>query len=146
MPDYIMYYDENGSPSLSHYGVLGMKWGVRHNPQRAYEKASRKVGKFQRKIEKHDEKARKRMAKGAAAESRVLFRSPKYAQKQYDKSIVQSARAVKIAQKGSKWVQQMKKEFGTQSVVTLDPSIITAGQEFMDRVSNTTNQMYLKHL
>ena len=146
MPDYIMYYDENGSPSLSHYGVLGMKWGVRHNPQRAYEKASRKVGKFQRKIEKHDEKARKRMAKGAAAESRVLFRSPKYAQKQYDKSIVQSARAVKIAQKGSKWVQQMKKEFGKQSVVTLDPSIITAGQEFMDRVSNTTNQMYLKHL
>ena len=146
MSDYIVSYDENGSPSLAHYGVLGMKWGVRHNPQRAYEKASKKVGKFQRKIEKHDEKARKRMAKGAAADSRVLFRSPNYAQKQYAKSRVQSARAVKTAQKGSKWVQQMEKEFGKQSVVTLDPSIITAGQEFMNRVSRTTNQMYLRHL
>ena len=143
MSDFMSYYEND---HLAHYGVLGMKWGVRHNPQRAYEKASKKVGKFQRKIEKHDEKARKRMAKGAAADSRVLFRSPNYAQKQYAKSRVQSARAVKTAQKGSKWVQQMEKEFGKQSVVTLDPSIITAGQEFMNRVSRTTNQMYLRHL
>ena len=145
MSDFISYY-ENDQNYLAHYGVLGMKWGVRHNPQRAYEKASKKVGKFQRKIEKYDEKARKRMAKGAAADSRVLFRSPNYAQKQYEKSRVQSARAVKTAQKGAKWVKRMEKEFGKQSIISLDPSVIAAGKAFTDRVSNTANQMYINHI
>lgn len=29
MRDYIITIDENGSPVLAHYGILGMKWGVR---------------------------------------------------------------------------------------------------------------------
>ena len=137
---------ENDQNYLAHYGVLGMKWGIRHNPQRAYEKASKKVTKYQNKVNKHTEKASKYMAKGAAADSRMLFRSPNYAKKQYAKSRVQSARAVKTAQKGAKWVKQMEKEFGKQSIVSLDQSVIAAGKAFTDRVTSTANQMYINHI
>lgn len=37
---------------LKHYGVLGMKWGVRKNPVKAYAKAKRKQQKLERRIDK----------------------------------------------------------------------------------------------
>lgn len=37
---------------LKHYGVLGMKWGIRSNPSRAYKKA---VKEHKRRIAKGDE-------------------------------------------------------------------------------------------
>lgn len=39
-------YDTN---YLKHYGVIGMKWGVRKNPTRALEKSSRKMDKLNKK-------------------------------------------------------------------------------------------------
>lgn len=37
---------------LMHYGVLGMKWGVRKNPTQAYAKASRKRQKLENRVVK----------------------------------------------------------------------------------------------
>ena len=37
---------------LHHYGVLGMKWGVHKNPQRAYEKAVAKQTKLNQNVDK----------------------------------------------------------------------------------------------
>ena len=35
---------------IQHYGVLGMKWGVRHDPARAYAKATAKQETLNRKV------------------------------------------------------------------------------------------------
>lgn len=46
---------------LCHYGVLGMKWGVRHNPVKAYERASKKMTKLNAKTEKLKQNIEKKL-------------------------------------------------------------------------------------
>ena len=45
--------------ALKHFGVAGMKWGVRKNPSRTYGKASKKANKLNRKAAKASNKANK---------------------------------------------------------------------------------------
>lgn len=42
--------------TLAHYGVLGMKWGVRKNPEKAYSKAAKELAKRKKKVVKADKK------------------------------------------------------------------------------------------
>ena len=129
---------------LAHYGVIGMKWGVRHNPQRAYEKASNKAAKYNKKIQKHDTKARKQLSKGAKAEGRMwLFRDKNEAKKHYEKSRVQTARAVRQAEKGAKWIKRMEKEFAKQSTVSIDKSITDLGKAYAERVTSMADRIYV---
>lgn len=53
---------------LMHYGVLGMKWGVRRgNTAKAYEKASNKLAKLDTKVEKQRVKAERKAARADEA-------------------------------------------------------------------------------
>ena len=57
MPNIFDYYDKDDH--LAHYGVPGMRWGVRHDPQKAYTRASKKFNRLVNKSDKAYEKSQK---------------------------------------------------------------------------------------
>ena len=73
---------------LMHYGVAGMKWGVRHNPAEAYSKAVNKQNKLNSNVEKARVKSVKANIKaksGVAAKYQKLQTKADKAQYKADK-------------------------------------------------------------
>ena len=67
LPDY--YKSE-----LYHYGVLGMKWGIRKGrTEQAYTKASKKINKLDRKVNKAEAKALKTRTKADAKMGSLFY-------------------------------------------------------------------------
>lgn len=71
-----MYEEQN---ALKHYGVLGMKWGVRKDPSKAYSKAVKKKNKLETKAAKTNLKAAK--ARMSATKKMAKARNEKQYQK-----------------------------------------------------------------
>lgn len=121
---------------LEHYGVLGMKWGVRKNPDKAYAKAGRK-------LEKLDNKASKIAAKGAKREQKAIQRQAKASSAWFFKKW-RAKRATKATQKALKtyqksqvkeikayrWQQSMEKAFKDKKVSNMDPKYVKLGEKY----------------
>ena len=55
---------------LAHYGVLGMKWGVRKDPKEAYSKSVKQLKKYQQKSAKNKDRASDKLKRKAAKAER----------------------------------------------------------------------------
>lgn len=121
---------------LEHYGVLGMKWGVRKNPDKAYEKAGKKLERLDRRVSRLSMKGASReqsaLKKQRRASSALLF--PKYKANRASKA---TRRALKTYQKSQeveikayRWQQAMAKTFKDKKVSNMNPSYVALGEKY----------------
>ncbi len=131
--DYII--TTNGE--LKHYGVLGMKWGVRRgNSARAYEKASKKLRKLDRKADKAVEKAYDKKAK-ADRKASSFFASEKSARKADFKAQKAQRKAIVRANKARKWLHEMDRTF-KQTTESLSQEQIDMGKKYTEIMNRRT--------
>lgn len=102
---------------LYHYGVLGMKWGVRKGrTKEAYSKASKKLSKLSNKVIKYENKAKKKMYKADELESRFLFSNPEKASQLRYKARIDQSRADRTRYRAVKWLNAMDKNLPAKMI------------------------------
>lgn len=128
---------------LKHYGVLGMKWGVRRGKAaKAYAKAGKKLEKIDKKYEK---KLAKAMKKSANADRLLSKRNPwakGKGQREEIRAKKEAAKVSRYAQQGTKWVKSMEKAF-MNTDITLTSEHRSMGEKYSETLNRRAMNRYL---
>lgn len=106
---------------LKHFGVVGMKWGVRKNPSKTYGRASRKANKLNKKASRAFNRTNKAHAK---AESNPTN------QKYGDKAAKKQTSYERKQQKADKWISSMEKTFRKVNVSDITQKDMIVGKDY----------------
>ena len=122
------------SSELYHYGVLGMKWGIRRgNTTKAYAKASKKLTKLDKKVDKAETLARKRRGQVDAAAA-SFFSTKRRIDKAETRSKKASAKAALRNRKAERWYKSMEKAFADTDI-SMTKEQVTMGKRYMDHMN-----------
>lgn len=122
--------------SLEHYGVIGMKWGVRKDPQRAYDRSGQKLQKLDSKISKGSDKAQRQMEKAwrktNRAQRAILFKGIKKwsASGQTNRAMKTYAKVQANTSKAMRWQKSREKVFKDTKVSNLNPEYERLGEKY----------------
>ncbi len=145
---------------LLHYGVLGMRWGIRrYQPypkghkggkeigeaarakraagmQRTYDKSVKKLNKYKTKIDKKQSVADRYYQKVQKKENSRLS-SKKSVSKAMEKANDAQRKVNRLQYRASKWYKRMEKEFSKVDV-NIDNDTKALGKEYIDRVARNS--------
>lgn len=122
------------SSELYHYGVLGMKWGIRRgNTTKAYAKASKKLTKLDKKVDKAEALARKRRGQVDAAAA-SFFSTKRRIDKAETRSKKASAKAALRNRKAERWYKSMEKAFADTDI-SMTKEQVAMGKRYMDHMN-----------
>ena len=132
--DYIVTSDGLVScNTLMHYGVLGMKWGVRRgNASKAFAKAAKKANKLEYKATQTNLKSAKLAKKALKKEMRATNEDQfKKARKQQFKANKLKLKSAKLEKKALKWTKSMEKEFAKVKMSNISKEHLDVGKQYL---------------
>lgn len=127
-------WEYRNTDELYHYGVIGMKWGVRRGKTaKAYGKASKKLAKLGAKVEKRTTKFNKASEKAEDYATRT-FASPNKRAKTAQKARKASRKLVAAELKAKRWFDAMEKTFKNTNV-SMSKEQIDAGRRYTETIN-----------
>lgn len=127
--------NENGE--LKHYGVIGMKWGVRRGKTaKAYEKASKKLQKLSKKADKQLERAYNQRER-AYQKADSFFSTERGRRKALSRANKAMRDATRSANKARRWVRSMEKTFANTDV-KLTQEQTELGRKYLEIMNRRT--------
>ena len=123
---------------LYHYGVFGMKWGVKRNPGAAYTKATSKSSRLVNQYINKSSRANSYNENARSRERRYITEIGRgVTERQIKKAVKLDHKAEKARKKAVNWNKKISKAFKNADVSKIDNSVVDAGRKTVNEFNKT---------